>query len=55
MSKTKFSKLIHNTKTFDELETLKQGFLTECEIQHDHIAVANALNKINNFGDFQGD
>lgn len=51
MGKTNFSKYIQNTKTFEELETLKQGFLTECEVQHDRIAVANALGSINNFGD----
>ena len=47
----KYSKLIQNTKTFDELETLKQGFLKECENQHNKIAVANILGTINNFGD----
>lgn len=51
MGKTNFSKYIQNTKTFDELETLKQGFLTECEKQYNRIAVANTLGKINNFGD----
>jgi hypothetical protein len=51
MSKTNFSKLIHNTKTFDELETLKQGFLKECEEHRNSIAVANLLGTIRNFGD----
>jgi hypothetical protein len=51
MNKNNFSKLVQNSKTFDELETLKQGFLNECENQHKRIAVANLLNSINSFGD----
>jgi hypothetical protein len=51
MGKTNFSKLIQNTKTFNELETLKQGFLNECEKQYNRIAVATSLLTINNFGD----
>lgn len=51
MDKTNFSKLIQNTKTFDELETLKQGFLKECEEHRNTIAVANLLGTIRNFGD----
>ena len=51
MDKNNYIKLIHNTKTFDELESLKQGFLKECDIQHKHIAVANILGSIDNFGD----
>ena len=51
MEKKKYTSLIQEAKTFDELESLKQGFLQECSAQYNRIAVANTLSKITNFGD----
>ena len=51
MEKINYKKLIQTAKTFNELETLKEGFLKECVNQHNKIAVANMLSQIQNFGD----
>ena len=51
MDKTNFSKLIQKAKTFEELETLKEGFLAECRKQYDRISVSILLESINSFGD----
>ena len=51
MEKIQYKKLIQTAKTFDELEALKEGFLNECKLQSDKIAVANMIGQIKNFGD----
>lgn len=51
MEKKQYKKLIQTAKTFNELETLKEGFLNECKLQSNKIAVANMIGQIKNFGD----
>ena len=53
MNKNNYTNIIQKAKTFEDLEALKQGFLAECERQHNKIAMGERIMSIKSFGDIK--
>ena len=51
MEKTNYTKLIQKASTLEELNTIKNSFLSECAEREKKISVGNLLGQIKNFTD----